>query len=241
MHLMRVLKQFDLPHVTYTLNGTKRTGLYILHLETRCLREVPHNIFTKYCLLGDVKVIASDTCCKIVYQRQPKAWQTQSLFKGVVGGIEKLITGLTTATNNVKIALSLNFRLLLLDILALIIEVRDGFLTFGKFFSILLRLYTTYKRFDTMKPQTLTTSDLLMGFSLLGLPLSIIERMKAFTALTGQRIFDSDLVASLLSKFFTLLKDIVGFFEQTPLLGAPCSYVMSFLDWCGANFWIMDS
>lgn len=204
VHVMGVLKKFNLPHVTYTLDGNVRTGLYIIHLETRCLREVPHSVFTRYCLLNNVKVMNSDTCCKIVYCKQPKAWRSQSLFSSVTGGLEKLISSLTTATNTVRIGLSLNFRLLLLDILALIIEVRDGLLTFGKFFSILLRLYTTYKRFDTMKPESLQTSDLILGFSLLGLPMTIIERMKSFTALTGQRIFDSDLMASLLSKFFVL-------------------------------------
>lgn len=235
-HVLRVLKKYDLPSVNYTKNTTNGTGNFIIHLDTRYVREVTTKVFTEYCLANDVKVVCNERCCKVAFNAQPRAWHSQSLYTSMVTGLEKLVSTLTAATNNVRIAMSLNFRLLLLDILALIIEVREGFLTFGKFFAILLRLYTTYKRFDTMKPETLSTSDLLLGFSLLGLPASIVDRMKTFTALTGQRVFDADLMATLLYKFFSLMKDVVGHFESSTILGGPSRYLLSFLEWCGSNF-----
>lgn len=234
-HIISFLKRYNVDGVNYVCDG-QRTGLFIYYPVTRYLREVPQKVMSKYCLINDVKFERLSECCKVAYEKRPAAWKPQSLIGRIGSSLESLISFFTTIRNNAHTFVSLEFRLLLIDILALIIEVRDGFLTFGKFFSVLLRLYTTYKRFHTMNPQTLGISDIIVGFGMLGLPAGILERIKTFTALTGQRVFDSDLMATLLAKFFTLIRDIVAHFEGHTAFGGPCKYILTFLDWCCSNF-----
>jgi hypothetical protein len=138
-----------------------------------------------------------------------------NFFSGVASQMQGLIDIFSVAKNNMKTAFSLDFRLFLVDVLAMIVDIRDGFLTPSKVLAILMRLYTSYTRFHHMfRAQSLGVSDLVVGFTMLGMPAVILDGIKSFTMLTGKRIFDSNVLMDTASSFFTLLERILDFMTK---------------------------
>lgn len=134
-----------------------------------------------------------------------------SLFAPVMSAFDAM-TNAMSVVNKMK---TKDFRLFMIDIMAIIVEVREGFLTFGKIFSVLMSLYTSYHRFnDIFQPQTATISDLAIGFAMIGLPSKYVELIKSFAVLTGKRLFDNNVIYTCISTLSEILNGIVDFFHS---------------------------
>lgn len=89
--------------------------------------------------------------------------------------------------------------LFLMDIVRLLIDVRDGYLTGSKIITTLMSLYTMYMRFTRgFKPQGMALHDIVLLLAPLGLPQHLTTKLKDIVMLTGRKIFDFTYVMDLL-------------------------------------------
>lgn len=157
-------------------------------------------------------------CCNVlvIYEKAP-------FFRPQVGFIQRCIDTLATpfvmlsnARELIAKVTSKASQLLLFDVLSLLLNLRDGYLTANKIMSVLLQLYTIHVRYmDLFSPTTFTRqsgpsiTDILCGFSMMGLPPDVLNAIKTFTALTGKRIFDAEVVTELAEKVFSSIRVII--------------------------------
>jgi hypothetical protein len=91
-------------------------------------------------------------------------------------------------------------KLLFVDLLAMLTHLRDGYFSFGKIAAVLMNIYTIHHRYMTLfsddgvfSPQSgASMTDILLGFTALGLPSKVLDAIRTFTTLTGKRIFESN-------------------------------------------------
>jgi hypothetical protein len=95
-------------------------------------------------------------------------------------------------------------KLLFVDLLAMLTHLRDGYFSFGKIAAVLMNIYTIHKRYmilfrdetqngrDFVPETGASVTDLLIGFTALGLPTKVLDAIRTFTTLTGKRIFESN-------------------------------------------------
>lgn len=161
-------------------------------------------------------------------------WQPQSLrgvFDAMMNGFGTVTNAITTVRNSAENINSQYFKLLIIDLLSLIISIKDGLLTPSKVISVLMNIYTIHKRYLALfegekirvhdriyMPQSTSITDLLAGFVMLGLPERLIQAIKNFTALTGKRIFDSEVAIETLASFFDGLIVIIEWISE-PITG----------------------
>lgn len=185
---------------------------YIVEINYRQVHSVSSLVFARAALeRGKLYVIDS---CKVLYiDRKFKPEVGFGAFVDAYQSIMRNINMLRNVSNTLK---STDFKLFLIDVLALVLHIREGYLTFTKMGSILLMLYTSYMRFHNMfEPQANpSVVDLVMGFTVLGAPSSVIEKLKTFTAITGKRIMDSELITSVLAEFLQLIMEILDFMHR---------------------------
>lgn len=186
-----------------------------------------------------------------------RRWQPQSglkrAFDAVLGGFGAVLTTVDTLKQGVSNINSQSCKLLLIDIVALIISIKDGLLTPSKVISVLMNLYTIHKRYIALfqgeklihenrvfMPQSTTITDLVTGLSLLGLPEPVLNAIKTFTALTGKRIFDSEIAIELVTGFFDALIVIIQWIAE-PISGYPLmeksmtDSVIGIIQWLGKS------
>lgn len=111
-------------------------------------------------------------------------------------------------------------KLIYIDLIALMLNLRDGYFTATKMVGIMMQIYTIHTRYMDLFPQRdsvqyvpqsgPTLTDMLLGFSLLGLPSDVLSAIKTFTTITGKRIFESDLFIETAEKIFDCLRVLVG-------------------------------
>ncbi|APG77358.1 hypothetical protein 1 [Shahe heteroptera virus 4] len=146
-------------------------------------------------------------------------------FKPQVGFIDKCVDMLTTpfvmlesAKTFIHKLTSTTSKLILIDLISLMLNLRDGYFTATKLVSCLMQIYTLHCRYmdlfhkpkPNFVPQTgANLTELLVGLSLMGLPVSVMNAIKNFSALTGKRIFESDLLLDMGEKLFANLILIV--------------------------------
>jgi hypothetical protein len=95
-------------------------------------------------------------------------------------------------------------KLLFVDLLAMLTHLREGYFSFGKIAAVLMNIYTIHKRYmilfrdetqngrDFVPETGASVTDLLIGFTALGLPTKVLDAIRTFTTLTGKRIFESN-------------------------------------------------
>lgn len=161
-----------------------------------------------------VKFIKHQGVIFIVQIDKDKNYKSQAgIFDSIKGSISFLYNAAATIQDTYKGIKSTEFKWLLIDTLALIVEVRDGYLTFSKVLSVLLRLYTSHHRYvKIFKAQALGPfADLVAGYAALGLPSHLLDAMKTVTLLTGKKTLDSEFLADVAMKTLSLLDGVFTF------------------------------
>jgi len=185
------------------------TSLFVCFLSRNLLMEVTTAKFSNYVakykdhavLKGSIVNYDKEKVL-IVSERQIRP---QMDFVAIKNFLVTAMTGpfvlLDTVKDMIHKITSKATKLLVIDIIALLISLRDGYFSVGKLLSALMNLYTLHERYmdiwngihnERLRPQAgASISDLLFGFAALGLPSHILDAIKTFTTITGKRIFDS--------------------------------------------------
>lgn len=181
----------------------------------------------KYLTYGD---------CTVMIVSEKNVFRAQfglDFFKNLYANISYPITLLSEAKQRISTLLSTASKCLIIDVLALLLSLRDGFLTPVKIASVLMNIYTLHIRYmqiyhganieinilpvvpGPMNAQAgANLTDLLIGFSALGLPTKILDAIRTFTTLTGKRIFESDFFMETAHSFFSSLITIIEWIAE---------------------------
>lgn len=235
----------------------RKSGKFVCFMSRNVLMQVSESSFRSYAVKHanhtqlHVKFIdVDDNNIMIITEKK-------LTFKPQVGFVQKCIDALRTpfvmlesARNLVSTITSRASKMLLIDIIALMLNLRDGYFTATKFVGVLMQMYTIHARYmDLFSPRNFapqsgpTMTELILGFSLLGLPTTILEAIKTFGNLTGKRIFESETFLEVAEKIFDNLKIIIKWiaqpFDGMRILSADMeSTVLNVIDTLGGSVFI---
>lgn len=130
-----------------------------------------------------------------------------------MGRISALFNTLSSASNTVSALFKADWKPILADVTALLLHIREGFLSVPKLIACMLQLYSLHHRIIGLKPQASVAggADLLMLLSLAHFPKNIVEMVKTFTAMTGKRLFDNDFIMGVFGTAVSLIKEVLKF------------------------------
>jgi len=149
-------------------------------------------------------------------------------FRPQIGFIQRCLDTLKTpfvmlegARDLINRVTSRAAKMLLIDIISMLLHLKDGYFTATKVVGVIMQLYTIHSRYmelfspNNYRPQSgPTITELLLGFSLMGLPVDILNAIKTFSTLTGKRIFESETFLELADKMFESLLVIVRWIAE---------------------------
>ena len=206
----------------------KQTGRFVCFLSRGLLMQVSESSFRSY---GNkysdhatlrVKFVTIENSVIMVVGEKGKTAKFRPQF-GFLSKCKDIITTpfvlLDTAKQHIAKITSQASKLLFIDIVSMLLNIRDGFFTATKLVSILMQLYTIHTRYMNLFGNTANNNfiqqtganmtDLLVGFSMLGLPAEVLNALKNFSALTGKKIFESELLLDFGEKLFESLIVII--------------------------------
>lgn len=151
---------------------------------------------------------------------KPEIFGLSLLTNALPDYYSKLTNCLDTISNisNKVVALtnSPEYRIIFVDLINMIFNIRDGYFTPTKVLTTLLSIFTMYTRISManrrlINPQSygLTFSDVAL-FASFGVSSKTIERLKGFMLLTGKKITDCRALMDLISTFVTILHKLIG-------------------------------
>lgn len=194
----------------------KQTGKFVCFLSRGLLMQVSEDSFRNYGNKYDnhatlrVKYVTIEDNVVMVVSEKGKTIKFRPQF-GFLSKCKDIITTpfvlLDTAKQHIAKITSQACKLLFIDIVSMLLNIRDGFFTATKLVSILMQLYTIHTRYMNLFGNTnnnnftrqagANMTDLLVGFGMLGLPAEVMNALKNFSALTGKKIFESELLLDL--------------------------------------------
>lgn len=235
----------------------KKTKKFVCFLSRNLLMRVSEKSFRNYAnkyanhARLNVKFVEVDECSVMIVSEK------RLTFKPQIGFVQKCIDTLKTpfimldsARALINTITSKASKMLLIDVIALILNLRDGYFTATKLVGVIMQLYTIHARYmDLFTPNRYapqsgpTVTELLLGFSLLGLPSGILEAIKTFSGLTGKRVFESETFLELAEKLFDSLRIIIKWiaqpFDSLRLLSVDTeNTIISILDTLGSSIFI---
>jgi hypothetical protein len=168
-----------------------------------------------------VKVIEyKDDVVLIVSEKKP--FLAQLGLASIKNYLYEAVTGpfimLSRARDVVAKSTSKLGQLLLIDLVSMLMHLRDGYFTFSKIAATLMNVYTIHERYmmlfadnnQDFNPQSgASVAEMILGFSALGLPTAILDAIKTFTTLTGKRIFESNVFIQSAKMIFDSLITII--------------------------------
>lgn len=201
-----------------------KSNKYVCFLSRGLLMQVSDNKFNMYI----TKYKNHNTLRAKFVQYEEKivlVIREKEVFRKQAGFLQNCIDTLRTpfvmlqkAEKIVAAATSKTSRVIMMDLIVLILTLRDGYFTSTKLVALIVSLYTFHYRycelFNVKKPEYKPQSganltDMLLGFAMLGLPSEVMTAIKNFTALTGKRIFESELFMETAGKMFESLTTII--------------------------------
>ena len=123
--------------------------------------------------------------------------------------------------------------LLFLDLINMILNIRDGYFTPQKVLTTIISLYTIYRRVcKKFAPQIFDSYEILTFIlSLIGVPESCKTVLINYSLLTGKRLFSSDFIFSILSSLYTTFKCMLMWLStQCHLPEMYANIIISYLD-----------
>jgi len=127
-------------------------------------------------------------------------------------------------------------KILLLDVMNLMANVRDGYFTFSKVVTTIVSIYTLSRRAEVIfKPEMLEIgiNDVMLLLASFGVPAPLLEKIKQYNVLSGKKLMDSNVVIATLTGFFEMILDLVKFMNSTfasvPYMSEVCSSIEKML------------
>lgn len=154
----------------------------------------------------------------ILIIRESATYKPQSgILKRIYDTLATPFLMLESARSSVNTITSTTGKLFLLDLISLVLTIRNGFLAPEVFVNILIQLYTIHQRFLTIFGYSLvyepqvgpSMTDLIFGFTALGLPSDVLNAIKTFNTVTGKRILESDILMTAGQTVFDCLTTII--------------------------------
>lgn len=137
-----------------------------------------------------------------------KGMKPQAGITGFVSGIMDAAQSIMAYKNGVKKIMNGDWKSMMADLVALLLNIREGFLSIPKLLSCILQLYSLDRRFQFMVKQT-STVDLLTMLTVAGFPKHILDALRTFTAMTGKRLFDNDFIMESFSLAVKLIQSVL--------------------------------
>lgn len=213
------------------------TNKYVCFLSRGLLMQVREanfrtygNKYANHKVLQQKYITVKTSTIMIIYeQRVFKPQIGFSLFKDLYNQLTRPIELLSSAKKQIETLTSTASKLIIIDVIALIMQIRDSYFSATSLVACLMSLYTLHVRymqvylgadkhinipplFNAQSGPSLT--ELLIGFSALGLPGDILNAIKTFSTLTGKRIFESDFFLDTARQFFESLITIVEWIAE---------------------------
>lgn len=164
------------------------------------------------------KKIEMDGCIFVIIYK-PNAFGPQfGVFSTVFQQLNNVMELYKNVKNGVKTIWTKEFGLFLMDLIRLIIDIRDGWITGSKIITTLMSLYSLFQRFKDVKAKfesqvfflnDTTFDSLILTFSLIGVPKHILDVMKTFADITGRKLFNSNFVMSIITSLYDVFKSFV--------------------------------
>jgi len=154
----------------------------------------------------------------VVYKKV--LFEAQSgIFNTVYTQLNNVLEFYKSSKNAASTVISKEFGLFVMDLMRLILDIRDGWITGSKIITTLMSLYSLFHRFKDVKRKfesqvyflnDTTFDSLILTFSLIGVPKSILDILKVFTDITGRKLYNSNFVLSIVSSLYELFKGFVA-------------------------------
>lgn len=162
----------------------------------------------------------------------------QISFPLLTGMFDKVIKSFSYVKDVLHCVNKFKWKVVLADILALILNLRDGYISVPKILSAILQIYSLNSRVREAFTGQTTGAELLTMLGLAGLPKQLIEAVKSFTALTGKRIFDSSFIMQCFASLITIIKHLLHYVaeQEKNITGTHItSFVEKFVDFIGSS------
>lgn len=169
-----------------------------------------------------------------------KAYNPQFLGN-VLSKIQSVFSTVMAAKAGVKSFFTKEFGFFIFDLIRMIMDIREGWLTPGKVLTTLMSLYSLYDRFlklgDVYRAQIyflndMTFDSIVLLFSSIGLPKGVLDTIKTFTDITGRKLFNSSMIMSVFTVFYDLLKGFLSWMSNViPTLSGMSSFIEALLDY----------
>jgi len=146
------------------------------------------------------------------------------IFSNVYNQLNTILDLYKKSIKGVKTLITKEFGLFIMDLLRLIIDIRDGWISGSKIITTLMSLYSLFHRFKDIGARyeaqvyflnDTTFDSLILTFSLIGVPKIILEIMKTFSEITGRKLFNSNFVLSIVSSLYDLFKRFITWMCET--------------------------
>lgn len=150
---------------------------------------------------------------KVLLIRKTTKFIPQSLignFMNAMGNIKNTVEFMAETCRKSKKIFSEQGYLWFLDLINMILNIREGYLTPTKVISVIISIYTMYRRVSGIfAPQSLEDVSFDAAsviFSVIGLPAHIVKIIRDYSMITGKRLFSSSTILSIILSIYQLFK-----------------------------------
>lgn len=157
----------------------------------------------------------------VIYKKQKFKAQ---ILEQVYDRISNMVSTARGISNGVSALFSEDFAMFLFDVMRMILDIREGWMTPIKVISTLMSMYSIYNRFSKIRaafrPQVyflndITFDSVVLMLSAIGIPKSIMDAIKTFTELTGRKLFNSNMIMTIITLFYDITKNFLSWMTKT--------------------------
>nr|UZT54511.1 MAG: RNA-dependent RNA polymerase [flactilig virus 9] len=151
---------------------------------------------------------------------------------------DKVIRSFTYVKDTMNCLNNMKWKPILADTLALILNLRDGYISVPKILAAILQIYSLDNRIRSAFHGQTTGAELMTLLGIAGLPKQLLDAVKTFTTLTGKKVFDSSFVMQCFASLVTIVKHLLGYVaeKEKELTGTNiASFLDKFVDFIGSS------
>lgn len=215
------LEGIDLEGVSYY--ETSNFGLYFVYdIRTKVLLAMSEKNFQKKKLQSSKEIFQTKLYnlrvqhkdCVVLFIRNKTIFKPQiKLFSDLTASLSKMrqtFAKVSLMVNNGKKVFSEQGFLWVLELINMMLNLRDGYFTPSKMISIVISIYTMYSRavkiFTPQSFEEITFDSASILLSIIGLPQTVIQTIRDYTALTGKKLFSSQTIMNAVLSLYQLFK-----------------------------------
>jgi hypothetical protein len=204
----------------YVLSEKAQHGHFVLYVSSKRVRSFTRSAFKREIedlqKSGHYRVTfrtAGDLKLAVVVEKSRRRFHAEA---GFFSGIRSMFDGVISvikALNRVASSSAGDVAWILMDMLTLLFELRDGYLSISKVVIYLCQTYSIMRRVKKIfVPESM---DGYMALASFLFPKDLMDAIKNFTALSGKRIFDSTFFMESLIAFLRLMGKFLSFVKQS--------------------------